>query len=344
VSADVGIGESTLSELELGKRPPSLSQLSILADRYRKPLAFFFETEEPAMEVVLWRQRPAKGAEEYESEFVLDCKHYRNLEAWCKEETSCSLPSVEKEPSNASWAWVEDLAVTTRNNLRLGDRPALTLLQTLEETCYVKVFHREFEPTGTAASSLHASFGAGILLNAKNPQGRRNYDLAHELFHLITWKIFRPQSLTTTEQEEKFADKFASVLLMPEETVKASVARRSQSVTLSSVADIAREFAVSIPALLWRMHWVFRWNSRDDTKALIERAEAHAKALEGVLVEESRPPSRPPRFYALAVKALRAGDMSVGRFAEYLGISRKQAMSYIEEEVSEDEAIQLSPP
>jgi len=38
----------------------------------------------------------------------------------------------------------------------------------------------------------------------------------------------------------------------------------------------------------------------------------------------------------------RSGEISVGRFAEYLGISRREAMAYVEEESGADEAIELS--
>jgi predicted transcriptional regulator len=39
--------------------------------------------------------------------------------------------------------------------------------------------------------------------------------------------------------------------------------------------------------------------------------------------------------------ALRRGEMSVGRFAEYVGISRQEAMRYAEQEQDGDEEIEL---
>jgi predicted HTH domain antitoxin len=53
-------------------------------------------------------------------------------------------------------------------------------------------------------------------------------------------------------------------------------------------------------------------------------------------------PGRPARFHALAIKALRRGEISVGRCAEYLGISRQQVMKYVEQEATEDEEIQVA--
>ena len=88
------------------------------------------------------------------------------------------------------------------------------------------MFYLDFEPSGTAACTQSPTFGAAVLLNAKNARWRRNFDLAHELFHLLTWNVFNPASGSSTERparEEQLADRFASNLLMPEESVRASV-------------------------------------------------------------------------------------------------------------------------
>ncbi|HVH42741.1 MAG TPA: hypothetical protein VM925_10370 [Labilithrix sp.] len=47
------------------------------------------------------------------------------------------------------------------------------------------------------------------------------------------------------------------------------------------------------------------------------------------------------RVHALAVTALRSGDLAIGRFAEYLGITRGEAMKFVEQEAPLDEAMEL---
>jgi hypothetical protein len=54
-----------------------------------------------------------------------------------------------------------------------------------------------------------------------------------------------------------------------------------------------------------------------------------------------QPPRHPARFFALALTALRRGEMSAGRFAEYVGISRQAAMRYVEQEQEGDEETDL---
>jgi Zn-dependent peptidase ImmA (M78 family) len=245
-----------------------------------------------------------------------------------------------------AWNAAEELARSVRAQLGLGDRPALALPRVLEEDYGVKVFHLAFEPTGTAACSRSETFGDAILLNAGNVRWRRNFDLAHELFHLLTWGVFRSSSATTTGEEEKLADRFASALLLPEEALRSAVTRRQTETNKLSTAalfEIARDFDVSIDALVWRLHDLYGGKDREYTKKRIEALHEVAKLYEERT--KDAPPPRPERFRALAITTLRAGEISTGRFAEYLGISRGEAMKYVEMEGGPpaDEALELAP-
>ena len=58
VSLESGIGESSISEFENSKREPKFSQLSKLAQVYKKTIEFFL-TDEPLIEnLMLWRDEP----------------------------------------------------------------------------------------------------------------------------------------------------------------------------------------------------------------------------------------------------------------------------------------------
>jgi transcriptional regulator with XRE-family HTH domain len=57
-SEETGIGESSISEFENSKREPKFSQLSKLAEIYKRSIEFFL-TDAPLIEnVVLWRDKP----------------------------------------------------------------------------------------------------------------------------------------------------------------------------------------------------------------------------------------------------------------------------------------------
>ena len=343
-----GIGESSLSDFERGKREPALAQLATLADIYRRPAAFFLSTDPLPVEVVRWREKPEQ-AEEIEVRFLRLCEQYQNLESWCGASAATALPTAERPKSPFGRRDAESLAIQVRRELGLGDFPGPALLHVLEEQCRLKVFHLSFAPTGTAASTKSAGFGGAVLLNEKNPKWRRNFDLAHELFHLLTWD-FAPGHTDAeaqwSESDEKLADAFAASLLMPTDAVRQAVDCRIRAgkVPVDALFEIARQFDVSVEALIWRIHALYggNVNNRSRTDAMIQRAREASGMFEQRTPEV--PPERPARFVALALTALREGNISAGRFAEYVGTSRQRAMEVVTEQSGDDDAIELPPP
>jgi len=339
-----GIGESSLSEFENGKREPSLSQLHLLANTYKRSLSFFLEETAASPDEVLWRKRPGDGAEKIEAQFRQLCERYHNLEVWTGEMRSACLPECRVEAKDFEYQQAAALARRVRNALQLGEHPGPSLLPVLEESCGVKVFHLDFEPSGTAASAKSDRFGVAILLNSKNKRWRRNFDLAHELFHLLTWDALTPATEIAEDDEkiEKLATCFARNLLMPAESLRSAIDTRvvNGKLKYESLFDIAREFDVSIEALV--RHIGFQWRrTQEQTEQMLAAAESWRPFLEDRV--DSPPPPYPERYRTLAVQALHRGEISLGRFAEYLGISRQKAMAYLRQEPLNHEEIQVPP-
>jgi Zn-dependent peptidase ImmA (M78 family)/DNA-binding XRE family transcriptional regulator len=344
VKAQTGIGESSLSEFENGKREPSLGQLHALASAYKRTLSFFLEETAVSPEVILWRKRPQDGVEKIEAQFWQLCERYHNLEVWTGDVRNACLPESKVEAKDFGYREATALARNVRHVLQLGDHPGPSLLPVLEESCGVKVFHLDFEPSGTAASVKSDRFGASILLNSKNKRWRRNFDLAHELFHLLTWDVFTPAAEVADDDDriEKLATCFARNLLMPAESMRTAIDSRLSEGKLKyeSFFDIAREFDVSVEAMV--RHMSFMWSlSKEQTEQMLTAAESWRPFLEDRV--DSPPPPYPERYRTLAVQALHRGEISIGRFAEYLGISRQKAMMYLQQETLNHEEIQMPP-
>jgi Zn-dependent peptidase ImmA (M78 family) len=347
VEERTGIGTSTLSEFENGKREPRLTQLKKLGDAYQRSLHFFLVKEEPVSEVVLWRKKPGSPqAEELQVRLLRLTEQYHNLEVWCGEQQPYDLPAVTGKADRFGYADAERLAQRVRLELGLGERPGQTLLRVLEEVCKVKVFHLPFEPTGSAACTVSAQYGAAILLNARQVRWRRNFDLAHELFHLLTWGIFREtgalDGVEASEWEEKLATCFARNLLMPQETFRVAVdALREDQTKLGfdDLFEVARQFDVSVEALLWQIGFVYRIPS-ETVREYVDRFRGQIGFWDSR--EGDTPPTRPLRFQALAREALHKGSISAGRYAEYLGISRREAMQVVEQDAEEDAEIEVT--
>ena len=166
-----GIGVSSLSEFEAGKREPRLPQLQKLATLYHCSLAFFLDDAPLPVETVLWREKPeSPTAEEVGGLFLKLCKQYRNLEAWCGKTETLERTITASGGSSTKYSFedAEELACRVRDELGLGDRPGANLLARAGGSVGVKVFHLPFEPSGCAACSANDRFGWAILLNANN--------------------------------------------------------------------------------------------------------------------------------------------------------------------------------
>jgi Zn-dependent peptidase ImmA (M78 family) len=181
------------------------------------------------------------------------------------------------------------------------------------------------------------TFGFAILLNKNNKMWRRNYDLAHELFHILTWNVFRKgisAIAKPTELEEKLADAFASRLLLPTDSVKERVdgaMGSERKIGLEKLHEIAREFGVSLDALLWRMVYLYNMPA-ENVQKYIQRA----RSVESIRPARHSdiPDELPERYCSLAIRALKEGRLSMMQFAKYMDISYSEAQEYLTDEES----------
>ncbi|HSW02209.1 MAG TPA: XRE family transcriptional regulator [Sedimentisphaerales bacterium] len=332
VAEGTGIGQSSLCDFENGKREPRFSQLSRLAEFYRRPIDFFLSDSPVAEEVMLWRDPPAQSEQikKTETEFRQLCEQYHRLELLMGESKDAGLPQAKGSREKFTFRNAARLAESFQTQFLPGEIPSSSLRQVLEERFLVKVFHLPF--SGSAISFLSPQFGPAVLLNSGSTLWRRNFDLAHELFHLLTWSIFRPVSCegcVATEQEEKLADAFASRLLLPTDAVTNRVddlKDEKGEVGMEMLDEIAREFGVSLDALLWRLLYLYN-KDVDEIQRLIQQGRK-MKLMRPPRLSD-RPDPLPERYWSLAVRALRDGKLSLIQFAKYTGLSYKQAQEYL---------------
>jgi Zn-dependent peptidase ImmA (M78 family)/transcriptional regulator with XRE-family HTH domain len=331
VSKKIGLDDSTLSALENGKIEPKISHLELLAKLYGIPLSNFFDLQEPLCQRVLWRNEPKKK-KEILVQFLGLCEQFHRLEIWTDSKPKRKLPNiVESTSEDFGYLHAEILADKARRDMGLGDCPGQTLFTILEEVFEIKIFFLDLADNGIAASAKSESFGYAILLNSNCSRWRRNHDLAHELFHLLTWELFDYNQREPNEMEEKLATCFAGNVLLPTEPLKESILRNSieSKLTFDTLDDIARQFDVSIESLLWRMHFLYKWDE-DKTKERVSQSKEYIKNNRRDSGPE--PSTYPEKYKALASKALRDGEISLGRFANYMGIGRSEAKRFLARE------------
>ncbi len=346
VAEGTGIGPSSISEFENGKREPRFSQLSRLAEFYKRSVDFFLSDGVLVNEVMLWRDPPSCDEEVKRTEAELRqlCEQFHRLESLMDEAKNAGLPQERGLRERFTFRDSDRLAESFQRQFLTGEIPSASLRQVLEERFLVKIFHLPFE--GSAISTLSPEFGPAVLLNSKSVLWRRNFDLAHELFHLLTWSIFRDprsQAHATTEQEEKLANAFASRLLLPTDAVRNRIddlKDEKGEISIEKLDEIAREFGVSLDALLWRLRSLYA-KSEEEIQRCIQEA-ARLKLMRPAR-KSDQPDRLPERYWSLAVRALRGGRLSLMQFAKYTGLSYKEAQGYLaDRENQADEEVSIS--
>lgn len=347
VELRTGIGSSTLSELENGKREPKLVQLKDLAELYRRSTAFFLADDPIPVERVLWSSNSGSPARErIQVQLLQLAEQYRNLELWCSEPAEIELPFVTRSNGRFGVSQAEKLAHVFRQQFGLGDRPGPSLLQVLEEVCKVKIFHLDLRPHAGYACTLGDRYGAVILLNSETARCRRNFDLACGLFHLLTWGTLQgtgeKERVEFSDDELQLAASFARSLLLPADAVRVALNSQLQervNISFSDLFEISRQFDVDFETLLLQLPLSYRMSPDQ-----VERTLGIWK--QSIVFWEQRhqdkPLRRPVRFEVLATEALQKGLLSIGRYAEYLEMTRREAMRQLEQEIPADAEIEVA--
>jgi Zn-dependent peptidase ImmA (M78 family)/transcriptional regulator with XRE-family HTH domain len=332
----VGVGFSapqTVSDIERGEREVKAWELVKIARALRTSPDDLLGLETVSETRVMWRRGSPAGSKEAEEMFLERARRYALLEKWNQLPPSATLPEFALDPATASFPDAARLAREVGKILDLGSRPAASLKSVLQEGFGVKLFFQELEGDESAAAAK-GDFGCAVLMNAAQAPWRRNYNLAHEVFHLVTWEG-TCQAWGGAEDEahwlehvEKLANAFASHLLLPADEVSSQFDARfpEGEIRYPDLVEMAREFEVSTEALVWRLRLLGRISQGRAEEILADpqfrkedrRTMPHhwAPTPEGPL---------PDRYWRLALNAYRRGEVSLAKVAKLLEISVSQA-------------------
>ena len=165
-----------------------------------------------------------------------------------------------------------------------------------------------------------------ILINRNDTAARRNYDLAHELFHILTWDTMPPARIDSDEgfagmkavdikrlkKIEVLAQNFASGLLIPSKYLDTLTAPRSNAAEwLSAAAD---HLGVSGQALKYRMQNAYRPVCEVEDFDLLKAARCRG-------TEPSLPPLYSKTFIGTISAAISGGHLSGRRAAMLLDLT-----------------------
>tara|TARA_R110001599_G_scaffold65380_2_gene184128 strand:+ start:286 stop:1389 length:1104 start_codon:yes stop_codon:yes gene_type:complete len=206
--------------------------------------------------------------------------------------------------------------------LQLGDVPARELIAAAEQQLDTLVLMADAQHGISGAACRLPEMNA-IIVNRNEPLSRRSFDLAHEIFHILTWEAMPPDYLDGTNvaksRIEQLADKFASGLLLPTFVLDKylDVLNIDSDDFIKRVNEVATELMVSSQALLWRLVDMGRLNSgtcRDLTAT-------DSFTFNGGLLKDETPPLLSRKFLDLMSAALTTGLISERRVSGLLDMS-----------------------
>ncbi len=223
---------------------------------------------------------------------------------------------------DSSFEDAEGSAEALRARWNLGDVPAEGLERAIERELGALVLFVD-APAGISGAASHLPGLQTILVNRREPESRRLFDLAHELFHLLTWDAMPPArveglepSTTKGNRVEQLANAFAASLLMPAATIRGRWELSDTSPGGSSahrqwLLGTARALKVSPIALEWRLVNLGLLPKKQMLQIAGEPADTFA-AIPSLFSAE---------FVARVHEAVEAGRLSLRRAAALIGLS-----------------------
>lgn len=315
----------TVSAIETGVRGLTASELVVAVEKLDIGLDYFTDPFRLDGEGRFsWRQSGVvpEQLQEYEQIAGRWIGAYRALAV----ETGQQGPLMRRALSLTKASTFEEaMEVGERcaGELDLGLVPALGLASAMEAELGILVLMVDMQQGISGAACRLPELDA-VLIARNEVIGRRHFDLAHELFHILTWEAMPPEHVEDASdfggnRVEQLANNFAAAVLMPSSTLREfdDCARLDMDELITRLNAVADELQVTSSALRWRL------------AALRQLTKAKAKAIpEAALRNNGHEPApcEPPPLFSkpfveLLAAALQRGCISVRRTASLCGLS-----------------------
>ena len=337
VAHELNVIPQDLLNWEEERSQPTLKQLEKLGELYGREIDYFLRETPAPPEKIEFRGKLGQSLKELpkEAKIVLArfdelCRTALEFENLLNKKREVKLPRFEES------VHPKTVAQSLRRKFNAGNKPLPNLRERLEGEG-VRIFELPAPDDAFSGFSFwHAEYGPCILLNAREPKGRRNFTLAHELAHLIydhgSSLCYIPLKFGEHLGDFEYkANQVAIELLLPELVVKKDFGRRNLSRTPSEnqLAYMAyRKWGVSVQALGYRLENL-GLIKREHTDTLLE-TKPHFRGKKG-----PRTPGWKKQlgkeFVETTLDAYQEGLISTGKVASGLGITVREAMKEIEQ-------------
>ncbi|HZM04965.1 MAG TPA: XRE family transcriptional regulator [Candidatus Saccharimonadales bacterium] len=324
LACQLGLNDrQTLSNIEAGKRKLTAEELVNLIQTLGKKLEYFTDTFSLIGEGAFsWRAVGAAPAslEEFEARAGKWIGTYRRL-GEIKGEPFSALSQRLTLTERSSFEEAQAAGEALVSDWDLGEVPAANLGTLVEDRLRILVLNVD-APSGISGAACQLPQFNTILINRREPDGRRNYDFAHEIFHILTWNAMPPRTYdqadkvegTKVKRIEQLANNFAAALLMPSASLKPRWEKRGGQDLHDWLNETASKLQVTSDALYWRLRqltWLTPTASLDISR---DRLTWNGRSPSA----NTLPKLFSRRFVERMRWALDRGELSVLRAAELL--------------------------
>jgi XRE family transcriptional regulator, fatty acid utilization regulator len=318
----------TVSAIETGERKLSADELLVAVQKLGAPLDYFTDPFRLVGEGHFnWRQSgvPGQVLGAYERVAGQLIAAFRTLGTEVGEK-----PPLERRAlrltKNSRFEDAAEAGERFAVEHKLGAVPAQRLAEVMQRELDVLVLMVTPSHAGVSGAACRLPDLDVVLINRNEVPGRQHFDLAHELFHILTWEAMPPvhiEEVTETggaNRVEQLANAFASALLMPKRVVEASTHWHNLrgDALIARLNATADRLEVTATALLWRLVEL----------SLLERAAARAVRSDALRFNGhpekpvgKAPPLFSKRFIEIIARAVEEGRVSVRKIASLLGLS-----------------------
>lgn len=315
----------SVSDIENGKRTLRPEEMLALSDLLDRDIEFFIDPFAVAGEAQFnWRADPDVPKDSLYG-FELRAGQWIGLLRWLREQRDSRVSVLKRAlrlSAQSSYEDAQERAEGLAAELDLGIIPAETLIDKVEHELDIPVLFVDTVETADGKSisgaTCHLEEMGVILINRNECEARRFFDLAHELFHALTWDAMKPEPRESNAFEgrskgrriEQLANSFAVALLMPRVSLDKLIDKERAN-DIAHLCEVAALLRVAPVALAWRL-----FNLKligDDTRQRLSQEKQHP-SVSGV------PKRFSPSFTKMLHEALDNGRLSARKAAKATGI------------------------
>lgn len=252
----------SISAIENGQRGIKPQELVLFSELLGVSLDYLLDPFSVAGEATFSWRASDTIREDHVRAFELKTSKVIGLLRWLRMKNSDQTSPWKRTlmiGEDSSYEFVRDRAKQVARELSLGEIPAIDLIEKIETKLDIPVLFVDVDPlpegVWISGATVHLPDLGVILVNRGECLARRNFDVAHELFHALTWDTLPPDRFDldkSRKRVEQLANNFAAALLMPVESIE-NLLKSDLINDPSHVCSVATKLQVSTAALGYRL-------------------------------------------------------------------------------------------